>query len=119
MLRLFSILFSVVFLFAIIGAVGILAVLYHYGRDLPDYHQLAHYEPPVTTRVYAGDGSLVAEYAVQKRSFIPIGAMPQRVIHAFLSAEDKNFYQHSGIDPMGVLRAAIVDVKLVLSHSDK
>jgi len=113
------VLFSTLFLLAIVATGGVLAVFWHYGKDLPDYHQLAHYEPPVTTRVYAGDGSLVAEYAVQKRSFIPIGAMPQRVIHAFLSAEDKNFYQHSGIDPMGVLRAAIVDVKLVLSHSDK
>ncbi len=113
------VLFSTLFFLAIVAAGGVLAVFWHYGKDLPDYHQLAHYEPPVTTRVYAGDGSLVAEYAVQKRSFIPIGAMPQRVIHAFLSAEDKNFYQHGGIDPMGVLRAAIVDFKLVLSHSDK
>jgi penicillin-binding protein 1A len=113
------VLFSTVFLLAIVATAGVLAVFWHYGDDLPDYHQLAHYEPPVTTRVYAGDGSLVAEYAVQKRSFVPIGAMPQRVIHAFLAAEDKNFYEHGGIDPMGVLRALIVDVKQVVTHSDK
>ena len=113
------VLVSTLFLLAIVATAGVLGLFWHYGNDLPDYHQLAHYEPPVTTRVYAGDGSLVAEYAVQKRSFVPIGAMPQRVIHAFLSAEDKNFYEHGGIDPMGVLRAVVVDGKQVITHSDK
>ncbi len=111
MLRFFSILFSIAFLFAILGAVGVLAVLYHYGRDLPDYRQLAHYEPPVTTRVYAGDGSLVAEYAAEKRSFVPYNAIPKRVIDAFLAAEDKNFFTHPGVDPIGMLRAAITDLR--------
>jgi len=117
--KLLVVLFSTLFLLAIVATAGVVGLFWHYGNDLPDYHQLAHYEPPVTTRVYAGDGSLVAEYAVQKRSFVPINAMPQRVIHAFLAAEDKNFYQHGGIDPMGVLRALIVDVKQVVTHSDK
>src|SRR5271166_5595428 len=97
------VLFSTLFLLAIVGAAGVLVMFWHYGKDLPDYHQLAHYEPPVTTKVYAGDGSPVAEYAVEKRSFVPISAMPQRVIQAFLAAEDKNFFQHSGVDPMGML----------------
>jgi penicillin-binding protein 1A len=113
------VLVSTLFLLAIVAAAGLVGLFWHYGKDLPDLHQLAHYEPPVTTRVYAGDGSLVAEYAVQKRSFVPIAATPQRVIHAFLAAEDKNFYQHNGIDPMGILRAMMVDMKLVLTHSDK
>jgi len=117
--KLLVVLFSTLFLLAIVAAGGALAVFWHYGNDLPDYHQLAHYEPPVTTRVYAGDGSLVAEYAVQKRSFVPINAMPQRVIHAFLAAEDKNFYQHGGIDPMGILRSAVVDVKNIASGSGR
>ncbi|HEY1721123.1 MAG TPA: penicillin-binding protein 1A [Magnetospirillaceae bacterium] len=111
MLRLFSILFSVLFLFAIVGAAGILGVFYHYGRDLPDYRQLAHYEPSITTRVYAGDGRLVAEYATEKRSFVPINAIPKRVIDAFLAAEDKNFYTHPGVDPVGMVRAAIIDLR--------
>ncbi|HIJ64267.1 MAG TPA: PBP1A family penicillin-binding protein [Rhodospirillaceae bacterium] len=103
--------FSTLLLFAIVAVAGSLAVFWHFGRDLPDYHQLAHYEPPVTTRVYAGDGRLVAEYAVEKRSFVPINAIPQRVLNAFLAAEDKNFYQHSGVDPMGVLRAVVVNLR--------
>ena len=111
MLRSVTLLFSTILLLAIIAVGGVLGVFWHYGRDLPDYHQLAHYEPPVTTRVYAGDGRLVAEYAVEKRSFVPISAMPQQVIHAFLAAEDKNFYTHSGIDPEGILRAAVINLK--------
>lgn len=111
MLRFLVLLFSTLLLFAIIAVGGVLGLFWHYGRDLPDYHQLAHYEPPVTTRVYAGDGRLVAEYALEKRSFVPIGAMPQRVINAFLAAEDKNFYQHSGIDPAGIARAVVINLK--------
>jgi penicillin-binding protein 1A len=111
MLRFIALLFSTLFLLAIVGVGGVLGVFWHYGRDLPDYHQLAHYEPPVTTRVYAGDGRMVAEYAVEKRSFVPIGAMPQRVINAFLAAEDKNFYQHSGIDPLGIARAVVTNLR--------
>jgi len=110
---------STLFLLAIIAASGTLALFWHYGKDLPDYRQLAHYEPPVTTRVYAGDGRLVAEYAVEKRSFVPINAMPQRVIQAFLAAEDKNFFQHSGVDPMGILRSGLIDVKNILSGSGR
>jgi penicillin-binding protein 1A len=111
MLRFLALLFSTLFFLAVVAVGGVLAVFWHYGRGLPDYHQLAHYEPPVTTRVYAGDGRLIAEYAAEKRSFVPINAIPQRVINAFLAAEDKNFYQHSGIDPMGIMRAAITNLK--------
>ena len=111
MVRFITLLFSTVFLLAIVGTAAVLGVFWHYGRSLPDYHQLAHYEPPVTTRVYAGDGRLVAEYAVEKRSFVPLNAMPQRVINAFLAAEDKNFYSHSGIDPAGVMRAILVNLR--------
>jgi len=118
-LKFLLVLFSTLFLLAIVGAAGVLGLFWHYGKDLPDYHQLAHYEPPVTTRVYAGDGSLVAEYAVEKRSFVPINAMPQRVINAVVAAEDKNFFQHSGIDPMGILRSGLIDVKNMLSGSGR
>ena len=117
--KILVVLVSTLFLLAIVAAAGALAVFWHYGNDLPDYHQLAHYEPAVTTRVFAGDGSLVAEYAVQKRSFVPIAAMPQRVVHAFISAEDKNFYSHNGVDPMGILRSVIVDAKNIASGSGR
>jgi penicillin-binding protein 1A len=91
------------------GSVAGLAVWY-FGRDLPDYQALADYQPPIVSRVYAGDGRLMAEYATEKRVFVPVGAMPPLVIHAFLAAEDRNFYSHPGIDPLSMLRAAIADI---------
>jgi penicillin-binding protein 1A len=103
--------FSLLILLAIVAAGGVMFVFWHYGRGLPDYHQLAHYEPPVTTRVYGGDGRLVAEYAVEKRVFVPLPVIPQLVKDAFLSAEDKNFYFHAGVDPMGIARAIVVNLK--------
>jgi penicillin-binding protein 1A len=101
---------------AVFGGLGGLFVFYKFGQDLPDYRQLANYEPPVMTRVHAGDGRLLAEYAVEKRVFVPINAMPKKVIQAFLAAEDKNFYSHAGIDPIGVARAVIVNLKNVGSE---
>ena len=83
--------------------------LYHYGRGLPDYRQLAEYEPPVVTRVHAGDGRLMAEFARERRIFVPVRAMSKLVIRAFLSAEDKTFYSHFGIDPPGIVRAAVTN----------
>ncbi len=97
------------------AAAAVLAILLIYGRDLPDYRQLAHYEPPVASRLYAADGSLLREYARQKRLFVPIGAIPRPLIAAFLSAEDKNFYEHGGLDWQGILRAAVLNVRNVLT----
>lgn len=81
--------------------------------DLPDYAQLEDYEPPVMTRVHAGDGALIAEYAREPRAFIPIDAIPPQVIQAFLSAEDKNFYDHGGLDYIGIIRAAYANIENV------
>ena len=100
----------IVLVVAAIGGGG-LWVLHHFGRDLPDYRQLANYNPDVMTRVHAGDGRLLAEFAIEKRAFVPIEAMPKRVIDAFLSAEDKSFYSHSGIDFTGVARAVLTNVR--------
>jgi penicillin-binding protein 1A len=94
----------------LVGALAALGLLSHYDADLPDHRQLATYEPPVTTRVYAGDGRLLAEYAAEKRVFVPIQQIPQQIIDAFLAAEDKNFYEHAGVDPLGVLRAAVTNL---------
>ncbi len=95
---------------AIIGAGGGLYLLHRYGSDLPDYRQLADYQPPTVTRIHAADGRLMAEYAQEKRIFVPVEAIPKRLIQAFLAAEDKNFYSHPGIDPLGILRAALTNL---------
>ena len=97
-------------LLAIAGCGFIGITLWYFGRDLPDYQQLAHYQPSIMTRVQAGDGRLLAEYATERRIFVPIRAIPRPVVNAFLSAEDKNFYSHHGVDPISILRAAITDV---------
>src|SRR5919197_85644 len=96
---------TIVFLVGIGAAAGL---LWHYSKDLPDYSQLQDYEPPVMTRVHAGDGSLVAEYARERRLYIPIQAVPKLVINAFIAAEDKNFYEHGGLDFGGIMRAGIL-----------
>jgi penicillin-binding protein 1A len=101
---------TLVFL-GLIGTGAVLAGLWHFGRGLPEYQQLADYRPPVMTRVHAGDGSLITEYATEKRAFVPIRAIPKLVIKAFLAAEDKNFYSHPGVDPLGVLRAVVTNLK--------
>ncbi len=81
------------------------------GFDIPDYKKLSTYEPPVTTRLYAGDGQVMMEYAVEKRIFVPESKIPERVKQAFISAEDKHFYSHPGIDLIGITRAVITNVK--------
>ena len=111
MLRWLSLIVVSGVLLALLGAGAVLGVFWHYGRGLPDYQQLATYEPPVMTRVHAGDGSLITEYATEKRAFVPVGAIPKRVIKAFLAAEDKNFYSHPGIDVMGIVRAALTNLR--------
>lgn len=110
-LRLFLALIALGFLGAIAAGGVVVFAFYHFGKDLPDHRMLVDYEPPVATRVYAGDGSLMAEFAVENRVFVPIEAMPDVVRNAFLAAEDQNFYEHRGIDPIGILRAAINNLK--------
>ncbi len=110
MTKLVRFLFVATVLAAISGGVVIGLTIWYFGRDLPDYQQLAHYEPAIMTRVHAGDGRLLAEYATERRVFVPIAAIPKRVINAFLSAEDKNFYSHHGVDPLSMVRAALTDV---------
>lgn len=95
----------------LIAAAAAGAMIWHFQQDLPDTAQLRKYEPPVMTRVHAADGSLLAEYARQRRLFLPISAIPPLVKQAFLSAEDKNFYSHPGIDPEGLARAVMILIR--------
>ncbi len=102
-------LLNLALILGIIGASVMLYGLWYYGGELPDYRQLADYEPPIVTRVYAGNGRLIGEFAQEKRVYVPVDAVPERVIHAFLAAEDKNFYSHPGIDLRGIFRAIITN----------
>ena len=110
-MRIISFIFTFFFFFFFTGLGLIIYLLWHYGKELPDYRQLSKYEPSVVTRVHAGNGALLAEYAKQKRVFVPINVIPTKIINAFLSAEDKDFYKHFGLDLQATLRAVIVNVK--------
>jgi penicillin-binding protein 1A len=111
MIRLIGYFFGIGTTLALIVAAGVAIYISHLSKDLPDYEVLAKYEPPVTTRIHASDGSLMAEYARERRLYLPIQAVPDRVKAAFLSAEDKNFYNHPGIDITGLGRAIYVNLQ--------
>jgi penicillin-binding protein 1A len=106
----FTALFGVILIGGTLAAIAGYVAFLHFSEDLPEVSQLANYDPPVVSRVYAGDGRLLAEYAVENRVFVPIGAIPKRVINAFLSAEDKTFYTHPGIDVPSMLKAAWINL---------
>jgi len=105
----FSIKFVIIFFGILIFF--IFSTLWYFSIGLPDYKKLSNYQPPISSRVYSEDSKLIAEYAIEKRLFIPFESIPEKVINSFLSAEDKNFFSHPGIDARGILRAMIKNVK--------
>jgi penicillin-binding protein 1A len=111
LLRFIGLLFAGGTILFIVGVTAAAGLLWHFSRELPDYSQLQDYEPAVMTRVHASDGALLAEYAKERRLYIPIQAVPKLVINAFLAAEDKNFYEHGGIDFSGIARAGIAYIQ--------
>lgn len=109
--RFFGFLFAAGSILFVVVALAVYLFLQSMMSGLPDFTALRNYEPPVMTRIHASDGQLMAEYARQRRLFLPIQAIPDRVKQAFLSAEDKNFYKHTGIDFFGIARAVVTNVK--------
>jgi len=99
----------------VLTLVFLFSTLWYFSADLPDYKILANYKPPISSRVHAGDGQLIAEYALQKRLFIPYDSIPKNVINSFLSAEDKNFFSHPGVDAKSITRAVIKNLKNIFS----
>tara|TARA_B100001057_G_scaffold441375_1_gene475955 strand:- start:577 stop:2883 length:2307 start_codon:yes stop_codon:yes gene_type:complete len=89
----------------------VFSTLWYFSVGLPDYKKLSDYQPPISSRVYSENSKLIAEYALEKRLFIPYESVPDKVVNAFLSAEDKNFFSHPGIDAKGILRAIIKNIK--------
>ena len=111
LIRFFGWIFAVGTVLFLVGIAGAAGLFWHFSKDLPDYSQLQDYEPPVMTRVHATDGSLVAEYARERRLYLPIQAIPKLVTNAFIAAEDKNFYEHNGIDFQGIARASLMFIQ--------
>ena len=100
-----------VVLVLVTGGVAAFVLFQRLDAELPDYRQLAAYSPPTVTRVHAADGRLIAEYARERRVFVPVSAIPDRVKNAFIAAEDQNFYHHPGIDVQGIVRAALANLE--------
>jgi penicillin-binding protein 1A len=99
----------------LLTGVLIVGVLWSYSNDIPDYKFLKNYKPPVSSKVYSGEGELVADFSKEKRVFVPYSSIPKNVINAFLSAEDKNFFSHPGVDAKGVLRAVVNNISNIIS----
>ena len=99
----------------LLTSVLIVGVLWTYSKDIPDYKFLKNYKPPVSSKVYSGEGELVADFSQEKRVFVPYSSIPKNVINAFLSAEDKNFFSHPGVDAKGVLRAVVNNISNIIS----
>lgn len=110
-MRLLVTLFSIALLGLIAGIVALIVGMQYFSRDLPDYSRLKDYEPPNLTRIHAGDGRLLAEYAAERRVFVPYEAIPPLVKQAFLSAEDKDFFHHAGVDFQSIARAGLTNLK--------
>ena len=107
----FLIKFSIIFLITLL--IFGFSTLWYFSIGLPDYKKLSNYQPPISSRVYSENGKLIAEYAIEKRLFVPFDSIPETVINSFLSAEDKNFFNHPGVDAKGILRALINNIKNV------
>lgn len=109
--RIFLFLFSIGSIAAVAGVILFAGVIYKFGQSLPNFTNLQDYKPPVVTRVHAADGRFLAEFAQERRIFVPITEIPQSVINAFTSAEDKNFYMHKGVDPFAIARAVVTNIQ--------
>ena len=101
--------------FLLLSLIAVLGILWNFSNNIPDYKFLKNYKPPVSSKVYSGNGSLVADFSKEKRIFVPYRAIPKNVINSFLSAEDKNFFSHPGVDAKGVLRATINNIQNIMT----
>ena len=99
----------------VLGFSLIISILWYYSNDLPDYKFLKNYKPPISSKLYSNDGQLISEFSSEKRIFVPYNTIPKLVVNSFLSAEDKNFFKHPGVDAKGVLRAIINNISNLLS----
>src|SRR3979411_1261356 len=109
-LNLFKVLLAFATAALIVGTGTVAGVFWRFRPGLPAHKTLADYQPATVSRLYASDGRLLAEYAREKRVFVPVAAMPKRVLQAFVAAEDQRFFTHPGIDVIGVIRAVIANI---------
>ena len=102
MFKILKILIFFFILITIITSILFFSLLWKYSSELPSYSKILQYKPELSSRLYSSDGVLLKSYHQEERIFIPIERVPQKLINAFLSSEDKNFYSHFGIDPIAI-----------------
>ena len=114
-----STLFRKILLFSLVSIIAIfvfvISILWSYSNKLPDYKILKNFKPPVSSKLYSGEGELVSDFSSEKRIFVPYNSIPRTVIYAFLSAEDKNFFNHPGVDAKGIVRAVVNNISNIIS----
>ena len=115
LIKIFRLLLATGMVGGVVIFAGLVVFTIQLGRNLPAHEQLQDYQPKVSTRVHAGDGKLLAEFAVERRIFVPIAGIPEDIKYAFISAEDKNFYQHKGLDFLGIMRAVRTNIQNIMS----
>jgi penicillin-binding protein 1A len=113
--RIIKNIFILILSLGLFSTISLVAVLWAFSSNLPDYKFLKNYKPSVSSKVYSGEGELVNDFSTEKRIFIPYNAIPKKVINSFLSAEDKNFFSHPGVDAKGVLRAVVNNISNIIS----
>ncbi len=114
MLKFLNLSVKAVIIILISALLLIFSAFFYFSSGLPDYKKLSNYQPPISSRVYSKDGKLIAEYALEKRLFVPYDSIPSKIINSFLSAEDKNFFNHPGVDAKGIIRATINNITNIL-----
>jgi len=113
--KLFKNIFIAFISFFLLLGILLFVILWNFSNNIPDYKFLKNYKPPVSSKVYSGKGNLVADFSKEKRIFVPIESIPKNVINSFLSAEDKNFFSHPGVDAKGVIRAVIKNISNIMT----
>ena len=111
MLKYLNFSIKVIIIFVLVILLFVFSTFWYFSIGLPDYKKLSNYQPPISSRVYSDNGKLIAEYAIEKRLFIPYESIPKKIVNSFLSAEDKNFFAHPGVDAKGIVRAFIKNLK--------
>jgi len=115
MTKLFKNILVLLISISLLTVIVIFSILWTFSNNIPDYKFLKNYKPPVSSKMYSGNGDLVADFSKEKRIFVPYRAIPSNVINAFLSAEDKNFFTHPGVDAKGVLRATLNNITNIMA----
>ena len=113
--KIFKNIFTGILSLFLISLISILTILWSFSNNIPDYKFLKNYKPPVSSKMYSGNGDLVADFSKEKRVFVPYGAIPENVVNSFLSAEDKNFFSHPGVDAKGILRAIVNNIQNIMT----